>query len=172
MKMKRFLFLILCSFCFSFTFAQSRFFNRFDMSQYVIEDSLILERFQTYVPDSIVFNHIKIVTRAEDNQIIQLGENEYMFRMPFKDKIILKYNEDHSKAIITNFSTIRGMGLHFFEFTVKDNERRQVLYYDDDNVLCGIIYDKFYRVAKYFHHEKKDIGRRMFNRMRKSFRNI
>lgn len=147
-------------------------FNRFDMTQYVIEDSLILERVQTYVPDDNLIKHVQEKTGKplKENQIIQLGENEYMFELPNKDKIMLKYNKDKTKAIITNNSIIQGMGLHFFEFNIKDNERRTVFYYDDDNILCGMIYDKYYKVAKYFRNEKKEIGKRQFNRMRRSFR--
>ena len=139
---------------------------------YELVDSLPLERFQTYVPDSNLVQNIqeRFGSKVKENDIIQLGNCEYMFKLPVKDKILLKYNKDKTKAIIINSSIIHGIGMHFFEFNVKDDERRQVLYYDDDNVLCGIIYDKFYRVAKYFHHEKKEVGKRQFRRMRRAFR--
>ena len=149
-------------------------FNRFDMSVYVTEDSLILERIQTYVPDSNLIQHVqeRSPNKLKENQIIQLGDNEYMFELPKKDKILIKYNKDKTKAIITNNSIIQGIGLHFFEFNIKENERRQTFYYDDNNILCGLIYDKYYKVAKYFRYEKKEIGRRRFRQMRRSFKNF
>ena len=147
-------------------------FNRFDMTQYTIVDSLVLERIQTYVPDSMLLQHIqdRNSNMIKENQIIQLGTYDYLFELPTKENIVVRYNKDKTKAIITNSSIIQGIGLHVFEFNIQDNKRRQIFYYDDDNILCGLIYDKGYKVAKYFRYEKKDIGRRQFRRMRQSFR--
>lgn len=140
--------------------------------KYQLVDSLLLERVQTYVPDSMLIEHIQEHSskRLKENEIIQLGSYEYMFELPKKDNIVVRYTNDKTKAVVINSSIIQGMGLHFFEFNVQDNKRRQILYYDDDNILCGLIYDKEYKVAKYFRYEKKEVGKRQFRRMRRTFR--
>lgn len=144
-----------------------------DEKKYELLDSLPIERLQTYVPDSNLIQHIQEHTgnKLQKNQIIQLGAYEYMFELPTSEKIVLRYNKDKTKAVIIDTSnTLHGFGLHFFEFNVKDNDRRQTFYYDDENILCGFAYDKQYKVAKYFSYTKKEIGKRQFNRMRKTFR--
>ena len=98
-----------------------------------------------------------------------LNSNQIKYK---QSRSYIKYNKDKTKAIITNNSIIQGIGLHFFEFNIKENERRQTFYYDDNNILCGLIYDKYYKVAKYFRYEKKEIGRRRFRQMRRSFKNF
>jgi len=174
--MKKFIFMTLLM-LFSITcFGQFNMPNRvrqfINEKDYELVDSLPLERFQTYVPDSNLVQNIqeRSGNKVKENDIIQLGSYEYMFKLPVKDKILLKYNKDKTKAIITNNSIIHGIGMHFFEFNVKDDERRQVLYYDDENILCGLIYDKHFKVAKYFSYEKKEVGKRQFRRMRRTFR--
>lgn len=141
---------------------------------YVLVDSLPLERYQTYVPDSNLIQHIQEHSpeRLKENQIIQLGANEYVFELPVKDKIILRYNKDKTKAIITSSSIIHGMGLYFCEFNVKDDKQRQILYYEDKNILCVLSYDKKFKLANYFRYEKKEIGRRQFRRIRQTYRRM
>ena len=163
------LFSITCFGQFNFQNGIRQFINEQD---YELVDSLPLERFQTYVPDSNLISHIEEHSNGllNPNRIISLGDCEYMFELPIKDKILLKYNKDRTKAIITNINSVHGFGLHFFEFNVKDDKRRQILYYDDDNVLCGLIYDKYFKAAKYFRYVKNEIGKRRFHRMRRMFK--
>jgi len=174
--MKKFIFITL-SMLFSITcFGQFNMPNRMrpfvNENVYVLVDSLPLERYQTYVPDSNLIQHIEARSgeKLKENQIIELGGNEYVFELPVKDKVLVKYNKDKTKAIITNSGIIHGIGLYFFEYNVKSDERREILYYEDNNILCGLAYDKRYKMAKYFRYEKKEIGRRQFRRVRQAFR--
>ena len=36
------------------------------------------------------------------------------------------------------------------EFNIEDSDRRLILWYEDDDIYCGYVYDKQYKVAKYF----------------------
>lgn len=112
------------------------FMNYLDISKYVITDSLTLERINIYSP----FDY-------ESDKVINAGNGDYLIEMPHKDKMIIKMTKDRKKAIVVYNSIIFG---RHKEFNIKDNERRLVLWYEDDHIYCGYIYDKIYKVCKYF----------------------
>ena len=81
-----------------------------------------------------------------------------------KDNMIIKATSDKSKAIVIHNSY--AFGRHF-EFNVEDNERRTILWYEDKGIYCGYIYDKTYKVCKYFESRKefrRFMRRPFFNR--------
>lgn len=107
-----------------------------DFSKYEVVDSLSLERMSIYSP----FDY-------DSDKVISTGDGTYLIEMPHKDKIIIRKTKDNKKAIIVYNSFVFG---RHKEFNIKDSERRLILWYEDDNIYCGYIYDKQYKVAKYF----------------------
>lgn len=119
------------------SYAQSRHFrNYIDISKYEIIDSFTLERISIYSP----FDY-------EDDKIINAGNGDYLIEIPHKDKMIIRKTKDGKKAIVVYNSIIFG---RHKEFNIKDSDRRTILWYEDNNIYCGYIYDKVYKVCKYF----------------------
>ena len=104
--------------------------------QYNIVDSLPLERITIYSPYDY-----------ESDKVIYLGGGDYLIELPHKDKMVICYNGDKSKAIVLYNSYCFG---RHKEFNIKDSKKRLILWYEDSNLYCGYIYDKTYKVCKYF----------------------
>ena len=119
-------------------FGQNRKYFReyIDLSKYEIVDSLPLERIFIYSP----FDY-------ESDKVISTGDGTYLIEMPHKDKMIIRKTKDNNKAIVVYNSFIFG---RHKEFNIEDSDRRLVLWYEDDDIYCGYVYDKQYKVAKYF----------------------
>ena len=140
--MKHYIFTILITLVSTFVFGQRPNINRnqfrynFDISEYTVTDSLPLERIYIHSP----FDY-------ESDKVIDEGDGYYMIEMPFKSKMVIKTNSDKSKAIVVYNGF--AFGRHK-EFNIKETDKRVVLWYDDDDLFCGYIYDKKYKVCKYF----------------------
>ena len=107
-----------------------------DLSKYVVTDSLPLERIYIHSP----FDY-------DDDTVIDMGDGDYLIEIPHKDKMIIKFTKDKDKAIVIYNSFVFG---RHKEFKVKDNKRRLTLWFDDGRIRCGYVYDKYYKVCKYF----------------------
>lgn len=158
--MKKFFITFLLMFCMTISYAQPQNFNRIDFSKFEVVDSLPLERIMIHFEKEMSEEEI-----AAKN-LVDLKSGYYLAPIPFKDNFVVKYNADKSKAIVIRNSY--AFGRHY-EFNVKDEERRTVFWYKDDDVYCGYIYDKEFKVTKYF-DSKKQYNR--FMRHRPMFRPI
>lgn len=107
-----------------------------DFSKYEVVDSLPLERINIYSP----FDY-------EDDKVINNGNGDYLIEMPHKDRMIIRKTKAGDKAIVVYNSYCFG---RHKEFNVKDSERRLILWYEGDDIYCGYIYDKVFKVCKYF----------------------
>lgn len=154
--MKRFILTILFALIATFSFSQPRHFNynvvrpAIDITQYSVVDSLPLEKID------LQFNK-----EIDDENLISLGGGHYMAPLPHNDKMIIRMTQDSTKAIVLYNSIVFG---RHFEFNVKDNDRRMILWYEDKGIYCGYIYDKHYKVCSYFESKKefKKFMRRRF----------
>ena len=144
--MKRFILSLVFVLVSMFSFGQAHSINNFkpsiDLTQYEIIDSLPLERITFYTDKKI-----------NDERVISLGSGHYIAPLHHKDNIIIKTNKDRTKAIVLYNSYC--FGRRFLEFTIQENDRRIVFYNQDDKEYCGYIYDKYYKVAKYFDSKKE-----------------
>lgn len=113
----------------------------FDMSKYEVVDSLPLERITLHFEKEI-----------DNEDFIDLGSGDYLAPLPHNDKIVIRTTSDKTKAIVLYNSYCYG---RHFEFNVKDNERRTILWFENKRVYCGYVYDKKYKVAKYFETKKE-----------------
>lgn len=137
-----FIFVLISSISFAQMPSMNRTFrNQIDFKKYEVVDSLPLD----YI--WIHFNK-----EIDDENLIDCGEGYYLAPLPHKDKMIIKYNNDKTKAIILYNSYAFG---HHFEFDIQENERRIVFYYQDKKFYCGYIYDKEFKVCKYFESKKE-----------------
>ena len=154
--MKRFILSLVFVLVASFSFAQAprmSFMNRVDFNKYEVVDSLPIERIMIYFEKEI-----------DDENLIDLGGGYYMAPVPHNDKMIIRTTTDKTKAIVVHNSYAWG---RHFEFNVEDNERRTVLWYEGKGIYCGYIYDKKYKVCKYFESKKefkRFMKRPFFNR--------
>lgn len=126
------------------SFAQGprmNFMNRIDFTKYEVVDSLPLERIMVHFNKEI-----------DDENFISLGDNDYMAPVPHKDNMIIRFNSDKTKAIVVHNSY--AFGRHF-EFNIQDNERRLILWYEDKGIYCGYVYDKTWKICKYFESRKE-----------------
>lgn len=137
--MKRIILLLLMTLCMSVCFGQRSF--RDYLNQYEVVDSLPLERI------SIHFNK-----EVDNEDFINMGDGDYLAPLPHKDKMIIKTNSDKTKAVVLYNSYCFGRHL---EFNVEENERRMILWFKDKNLYCGYIYDKTYKVCKYFESKRE-----------------
>lgn len=140
-----FLTFLFCLFT-TFSFGQvpqmnHRFRPNVDLSKYEVVDSLPIERIMIHFEKEI-----------DDDRLIDLGGGYYMAPVPHNDNMIIRTTTDGKKGIIVYNSY--SFGRHF-EFNIENTERRMVLWYEDKNVYCGYIYDKKYKVCKYFESKKE-----------------
>ena len=140
--MKKLLLMLFMAVCLSAN-AQPRF------SEYNVVDSLPLE---------MVYIHLN----KEIEDAIDLGGGYYMVKMPYKDKIMYRTNSTRTKAIVIYNSIC--FGSKRFEYNIEENEGRIILWYKDDRNYCGYIYDKKYKVCKYFESRKEFRRFRRFGR--------
>ena len=152
--MKKIILTFLFALIATFSFSQnpkmpSHFRAPIDITQYSVVDSLPIERIMIYFEKEI-----------DDENLIDQGGGYYMAPVPHKDNMIIRTNVDKTKAIVTYNSY--NFGRHF-EFNVEDNERRTILWYKDKRIYCGYVYDKKYKVCKYF-ESKKEFKRFMRHR--------
>jgi hypothetical protein len=122
-----------------------------DLSQYEVVDSLPLEMMSVHFEKEI---------DIDDDNFINMGSGDYLVRIPKKDKIVIRTNSDRTKGIVVYNSFVFG---RHFEFNIKENERRFILWYQDSKTYCGYIYDKSLKVCKYF-ESKKEFKRFMWRR--------
>ena len=118
------------------SYAQRHFRQYIDFSEYEVVDSLPLERIYIYSP----FDY-------DSDKVINAGEGNYLIEMPHKDKMVIRVNKNRTKAIVVYNSYCFG---RHKEFNIKDDNKRLILWYEDEDIYCGYIYDKFYKVCKYF----------------------
>ena len=135
--MRKFILTMLCMLFVSLgTYAQPK--MTFDFSEYSNTDSLEIE---------MVYFH----TNQELNKdnFFDLGGGYYMVKTPFKSHFVIKTNSDKTKAIVTN-------KFHFdpFQYTYKEDDRRITLYYKDNKVCRGYVYDKKLKVCQPFDSNK------------------
>lgn len=154
--MKRFILSLVFVLVASFGFAQAprmNFMHHVDFNKYEVVDSLPIERVMIHFDKEI-----------DDENLISLGDGDYMATVPYKDNMIIRTTSDKIKAIVVHNSYVFG---RHFEFNVEDNERRTVLWYKDKSIYCGYIYDKRYKICKYFESKKefnRFMRRPLFNR--------
>ena len=148
--MKRFIItLVMMSFAIALTFGQHRMMRPFiDYSNYEKVASLTLEMVSVYLPFEVTDE------KALENSV-SLGSGYYMFKMPRTDNVVIKTNADRTKAIVVYKSFVVGGR---YEYNIKEDERRLVLWYKDNRTYCGYIYDKVYKVCQCF-EEKKEFKR-------------
>lgn len=93
---------------------------------YTVIDSLTLEQIPTPFPTE---------------------ENDYLMELPHNGKMVIAYNADKTKAIVLRNGYTHGRHM---QFNVEENPARLVLYYMDETIFCGYIYDKAAKACKYF----------------------
>ena len=154
--MKRLIFSLVFVLIASISFAQGPRMNRFEpmnFGKYEVVDSLPIERIMIHFNKEI-----------DDDKLIALGDGDYMAPVPHKDNMIIRTTSDKTKAIVIHNSYSFGRHL---EFNIEENEKRIVLWFKDKNIYCGYIYDKKYKVCKYFESKKEFnhfMRRPLFNR--------
>ena len=109
--------------------------------RYEVIDSLPLEYITVHFDKDI-----------DNSDFINLDNGDYMAPLPHKDNLVIRLNFDRTKAIVVYNSYCFGRHL---EFNVKETDRRIILWYQSSNLYCGYIYDKRYKVCKYFEDRKE-----------------
>lgn len=83
------------------------------------------------------------------------------FSVEIPSKMIIAYNQDKTKAIVLRNSYVVGKHL---EFNVKDEPHRLILWYKDDHLYCGYIYDKRVKSCDYFEAISKSDKNKLLRR--------
>ena len=89
------------------------------------------------VIDTLVINNLPSVYPTNDG--------DYLITLPKEQNLIIAYNNDRTKAIV-----LRGYphGKHM-EFNVKYDGVRLILWYKDEHIYCGYIYDEKLKACQY-----------------------
>ena len=110
-------------------------------AKYEIIDSLPIERIMVH------FNK-----EVDSEDLIYLGDGDYMAPVPHKDRMIIKTTPDRTKAIVVYNSYAWGRHL---EFNIREDNRHIILWYQNGNIYCGYVYDKEFKIAKYYESRKE-----------------
>lgn len=97
------------------------------------------------------------------DDIQDLGDGDYS--LPIKDSLVIRTNDERTKAMINNAP----FGFRII-YNVQEDERRIVLWYDDDRIYCGYVYDKKIKACQRFGKTKEKAFRRGMNRFGFGFR--
>ena len=137
--MRKFLVLFLFTMISMVSFGQvsipKRVAHLFSFKKYEVVDSLPIERLFIHSP----FDY-------DDETVVSMGEGNYLINAPHKDNMIIRRNADNTKAIVVYNSYCFG---RHKEFNVKENDKRIILWYEDDHCYCGYVYDKEYKACRY-----------------------
>lgn len=99
---------------------------------YTVIDSLVIEQVPTPFPTE---------------------NDDYLMELPRNGKMIIAYNATKTKAIVLRNGYTHGRHM---QFNVEDNKARLILYYKDNTIFCGYIYDKAAKACKYFEAINED----------------
>lgn len=125
-----------------------------DTTKYVNVVSLSIENAYWHSDKEISFEGIQ-----------DLGNGDYLFGLPQNDSIVIKTNADKTKARIVKKNHFLGAPFDYrFSFNVKEDERRIILYYEDNRVYFGYVYDKNFKACQPFRDVKEKEFRRGMNR--------
>ena len=98
--------------------------------------------------DTLIVKNVKSLYPTKDG--------DFLITLPKEEQnLIIAYNKDHSKAIVLH-GYMWGKRM---EFDVKYDEVRQILWYKDEHLYCGYIYDIRTKSCQYFeaiNSEEKD----------------
>ena len=91
--------------------------------------------------------YTQVDTITIENVTVPTEWGDYLVELPKQSNLIIAYNKDYSKAIVlhTDYRFVK-----HFEYNVKDNEVRTILWYKDKHIYCGYIYDKKSKTGHYF----------------------
>lgn len=104
--------------------------------------------------------YIEIDSLILEKMYMDKSKESYSIEAP--GKMIIAYNQDRSKAIILRNSYV--FGKHF-EFEVKEEPNRLILWYKDNHIYCGYIYDKRIKSCDYFEAISKSDKNKLLRRM-------
>lgn len=91
----------------------------------------------------------------------ELGNGDYMHALQHKDSLVFETNAEKTKAKVVKMNQFLRLPMdRFLSFNVKEDERRIILYYEDNRIYCGYIYDKSLKACQPFMNVKE----RQFNR--------
>ena len=102
-----------------------------------------------------------VLENAQANTFTAGGD--YIINLPRHGKVVIAYNKDHSKAIV--LKTTGPLLVRHMEYNVKDDETRTVLYYKDEHIYCGYIYDKRIKAGRYFEAINEDEKEKLIERI-------
>lgn len=159
--MKRFAFIsVMLAFIATASMAQPR--MTIETSEYKNTVSLPIESAYWHSEKEITINGIQ-----------NLGEGDYLFKLPQKDSLVIKTNDKGDKAMIAKKNHFLGAPFDFrFLYNIKEDERRIVLWYEDNRLYCGYIYDKTLKACQPFRDVKEKEFRRGMNRFGFGFRRM
>lgn len=96
--------------------------------------------------------HFKSVYTTIDTLVVQNApsvsptrDGDYLIPLPREHKLIIAYNNDHSKAIVLH-GYMWGKRM---EFNVKYEGSRLILWYKDEHIYCGYIYESKLKACQY-----------------------
>ena len=114
------------------------------------------------------FGHFKAVYKTVDTLVVQkvqstfpTKDGDYLVSLPNEDMLVVAYNADHSKAIVLH-GYVWGKRM---EFNVKYNESRLILWYKNEHIYCGYVYDEKMKACQYFEAINETEKNRLVNKL-------
>lgn len=72
-------------------------------------------------------------------------DGDYLITLPKEPNLVVAYNNDHTKAIVLHgYPYAKRM-----EYNVKYEGTRQILWYKDEHIYCGYIYETKIKACQY-----------------------
>ena len=72
-------------------------------------------------------------------------DGDYLVTLPKEQNLVVAYNNDHTKAIVLHgYPYAKRM-----EYNVKYEGTRQILWYKDEHIYCGYIYETKIKACQY-----------------------
>ena len=89
------------------------------------------------IVDTLVIQNAPSVTPTKDG--------DYLITLPREHKLVIAYNNDHTKAIaLHGYPYAKRM-----EYNVKYEGTRLILWYKDEHIYCGYIYETKLKACQY-----------------------
>jgi hypothetical protein len=113
--------------------------------------------------------HFKSVYTTIDTLVVQNApsvsptkDGDYLVPLPREHNIIIAYDNEHTKAIVLHgYAWGKRM-----EFNIKYEGSRLILWYKDEHLYCGYIYDNKVKACQYFEAINDSEKDRLVNRFK------
>jgi hypothetical protein len=108
-------------------------------------------------PKALYLN-VDTLAISTPKKVVHTPKGDFLFGL---SELVIAYNDNRTNAVV-----LKGyLYAKKMEYNVKDDKRRTILWYKDDNLYCGYIYDKKTKECQYFEAMNEDMKKKLIRKV-------